>query len=97
MFLYILIYIYCLIRPIRPNDACNSCFSFACSSFSSLVLLQSRTLMGGRSERNEYLLLHAFHERNFIVPDKAFFKKPQQDLVLDLFSPIIAVVRPFYP
>ncbi len=47
------------------------------------ALSQSRTLMGGRSERNEYLLLHAFHEKNFIVPDKQFFKKPQQDLVSD--------------
>lgn len=70
------------------NKACNSCFSNACSFISSLVLTQSRTLMGGRSERNEYLLLHAFHERNFIVPDKQFFKKPQQNLVLDFFFPL---------
>ncbi len=32
-------------------------------------------MLGGRSERNEYLLLHAFTERNFIVPDKSYGKK----------------------
>ncbi|XP_044179976.1 DNA polymerase alpha catalytic subunit-like isoform X2 [Acropora millepora] len=37
--------------------------------------IMARTLLGGRSERNEFLLLHAFNEKNFICPDKSFGKK----------------------
>lgn len=41
--------------------------------------IMSRTLLGGRSERNEFLLLHAFTEKNYIVPDKVYGKKTSTD------------------
>lgn len=37
--------------------------------------VMSRTLLGGRSERNEFLLLHAFTEKDYIAPDKVFKSK----------------------
>lgn len=38
----------------------------------------SRTLVGGRSERNEYLLLHAFFDKDFILPEKLTAFKAKQ-------------------
>lgn len=36
--------------------------------------LMSRTLQGGRSERNEFLLMHAFYEKQYILPDRKSWK-----------------------
>ncbi|XP_014213476.1 DNA polymerase alpha catalytic subunit [Copidosoma floridanum] len=40
----------------------------------------SRTLSAGRAERNEFLLLHAFHNKNYITPDKRTTSKKKEDV-----------------
>lgn len=37
--------------------------------------LWSRSMNGGRSERNEYLLLHTFNEQNYVCPDRPMSNK----------------------
>lgn len=60
--------------------------------------LMGRTLQGGRSERNESLLLHAFVERDYIVPDKAVreWNKPDDFLVGDATPMTVARKKPQY-
>lgn len=53
----------------------------------------SRTLAAGRSERNEYLLLHAFHEDNFICPEKRVFKSNKRNYQPDAEQELAPIRR----
>ena len=46
----------------------------------------SRTLLGGRAERNDYLLLHAFHSGNYILPNKNYQVIREKHFVLEQHS-----------
>ncbi|VDP01660.1 unnamed protein product [Soboliphyme baturini] len=60
------------------------CKKLACLSLTAEIArivggVWSNTLLGGRSERSEFLLLHAFNEQNFIYPDKCPSRKNKQN------------------
>lgn len=57
-----------------------NCLPLAKQITSIVGNLLSKTLLGGQSSRNEFLLLHAFNSNGYIVPDKALRAANLQDL-----------------
>ncbi|GLV41422.1 DNA polymerase alpha subunit 1 [Carabus blaptoides fortunei] len=46
--------------------------------------VMSQTLHGGRAQRNEFLLLHAFMEKDYIAPDKVYTFNKSKKAVKDI-------------
>ena len=66
-----------MLFDILSASDCSECFTGTSRPQITCLAgnLMSRTLLGGRAERNEFLLLHAFTERGYIVPDKQWGKR----------------------
>ena len=56
----------------------------------------SRTLLGGRSERNDFLLLHAFHSKNYILPNKKYHVMEEKHSYLEQRSNHVSRKRSAY-